>query len=47
MKVDTVRELTKPKEIKGELVSARGELKEVLRTDKKVQGRNKNYRAFI
>ena len=40
MKVDTVREPSEPLEIKGELVSAMGELKDVLVGDEKVQGRN-------
>jgi hypothetical protein len=43
MKLDTVREPFEPLEIKGELVSAMGELKDVLGGDEKVQGRNENY----
>jgi hypothetical protein len=43
MKVDTVREPFEPLEIKGELVSAMGELKDVLGGDEKMQGRNENY----
>ena len=43
MKVDMVEEPAEPQEIKGELVSAMVELKDVLQEDVKVQGRNKNY----
>jgi hypothetical protein len=40
MKVDTARKPSEPLEINGELVSAMGELKDVLVGDEKVQGRN-------
>jgi hypothetical protein len=46
MKVKMVEEPTEPQEIKGELVSAMGELKDVPQGDEKVQGRDENYDVY-
>ena len=42
MKVDMVKEPAEPQEIKGELVSTMGELKDVMRGEEKVEGRDEN-----
>jgi hypothetical protein len=38
-----VEEPAEPKEIKGELVSAMGELKDMMRRDEEMEGRDENY----